>query len=119
MAPDVAEDVASQTWIRVIGSLPQFHGDGEGFRGWMITIARHLLADEHRRSSRRREILMADGGHLRMVRCGSGYLPPVGLNDLYFACFAAGVCENPIDHGLLVGPVVELGACADVSAEAE
>src|SRR5689334_6271581 len=40
-----AEDVASETWLQVARDLPGFSGDGDGFRGWVATIARHRAAD--------------------------------------------------------------------------
>ncbi len=48
-----AEDVASETWAQVCRDLPSFHGDGDGFRGWVSTIGRHRAMD-HVRALRRR-----------------------------------------------------------------
>ena len=48
-----AEDVASETWLQVARDLPGFSGDGDGFRGWVATIARHRAADHLRRARRR------------------------------------------------------------------
>src|SRR5580698_6139654 len=45
-----AEDVASETWLQVARDLPGFSGDGDGFRGWVATIARHRAADHLRRA---------------------------------------------------------------------
>ena len=50
---DAAEDVASQTWLEVIGALRRFEGDERGFQSLLYTIARRRVAD-HRRSLRRR-----------------------------------------------------------------
>jgi len=41
---DDAEDIASETWLHVTRDLHTFHGDYDGFRGWVATIARHPLA---------------------------------------------------------------------------
>ena len=49
---DVAEDVASETWLQVARDLRKFHGDAAGFRGWVATIARHRALD-HLRHQRR------------------------------------------------------------------
>src|SRR4030088_1945127 len=38
---DDAEDIASETWLHVTRDLHTFHGDYDGFRGWVATIARH------------------------------------------------------------------------------
>ena len=48
-----AEDVASETWLQVVRDLGAFHGDLDGFRGWVATIGRHRASD-HLRSLRRR-----------------------------------------------------------------
>lgn len=48
-----AEDVASETWLQVARDLAGFSGDGDGFRGWVATIARHRAADHLRRARRR------------------------------------------------------------------
>jgi RNA polymerase sigma-70 factor (ECF subfamily) len=48
-----AEDVASETWLQVARDLPGFRGDGDGFRGWVATVARHRAADHLRRARRR------------------------------------------------------------------
>ena len=50
---DAADDVASQTWLEVVGALRKFEGDFDGFRALLFTIARRRVAD-HRRSRRRR-----------------------------------------------------------------
>lgn len=53
VGPSDAEDVASETWAQVCRDLPRFHGDGDGFRGWVSTIGRHRAMD-HLRALRRR-----------------------------------------------------------------
>ncbi len=50
---DAADDVASQTWLEVVGALGRFEGDEGGFRALLFTIARRRVAD-HRRTRRRR-----------------------------------------------------------------
>lgn len=44
-----AEDVASETWSRIARDLRTFRGDGNGFRAWAVTIARHRAIDHIRR----------------------------------------------------------------------
>jgi RNA polymerase sigma-70 factor, ECF subfamily len=51
-APE-AEDLAADTWHRVIRALPQFDGDEDHFRGWLYTSARNRLTDWYRASERR------------------------------------------------------------------
>jgi RNA polymerase sigma-70 factor (ECF subfamily) len=50
---DDAEDVASETWAQASRDLDRFHGDADGFRGWVTTIGRHRALDHLRRQSRR------------------------------------------------------------------
>jgi RNA polymerase sigma-70 factor (ECF subfamily) len=48
-----AEDVASETWGQAVRDLDRFHGDADGFRGWITTIGRHRALDLLRQRSRR------------------------------------------------------------------
>jgi RNA polymerase sigma-70 factor (ECF subfamily) len=50
---DDAEDVASETWLQVARDLASFSGDGDAFRGWVATIARHRALDHLRYRGRR------------------------------------------------------------------
>ncbi|WP_078911301.1 RNA polymerase sigma factor [Streptomyces sp. NRRL WC-3742] len=50
-----AEDIASETWLQIARDLGGFSGDGDGFRGWAATIARHRALD-HLRARRRRPV---------------------------------------------------------------
>jgi RNA polymerase sigma-70 factor (ECF subfamily) len=52
---DAAEDVASETWVKVLRSLPSFTGDERAFRGWLATVARHAAIDRGRRLGRHQE----------------------------------------------------------------
>jgi RNA polymerase sigma-70 factor, ECF subfamily len=60
LAGDQADDIAAETWIDVVRRLGSFRGDDAGFRGWLVTIARHKVIDQRRRENRRRERLVAD-----------------------------------------------------------
>lgn len=51
-----AEDLASETWVRVALGIGKFHGDETGFRAWVFTIARHRLLDWRRREGRARTV---------------------------------------------------------------
>ena len=56
-APDVADDVAAETWLAALPQLKRFDGDEGAFRGWLVAIARNKLVDARRRSGRRPEQL--------------------------------------------------------------
>jgi RNA polymerase sigma-70 factor (ECF subfamily) len=51
--PDVADDVASETWLAVASGLACFEGDADAFRAWLFTIARRRLIDQRRKAKRR------------------------------------------------------------------
>lgn len=48
-----AEDIASEAWAQVCRDLGKFRGDIDGFRGWVVTIARHRAIDHLRARGRR------------------------------------------------------------------
>ena len=49
-APDLAEDLAHETWIAAGEILPQFRGNERAFRVWLLSMARRQLAI-HRQTS--------------------------------------------------------------------
>jgi len=82
IAPDAAEDVASETWVQVVRRLPDFRGDEGAWRGWLFTIACRRAIDEARRRSRHpvaslaevtgaREPGTADAAELAMEKLGT------------------------------------------------
>jgi RNA polymerase sigma-70 factor, ECF subfamily len=48
IAPDVAEDVAAETWVQVVRGLAKFTGDEGAWRAWLFTTARRRLLDQAR-----------------------------------------------------------------------
>jgi RNA polymerase sigma-70 factor (ECF subfamily) len=61
MAGALAEDVAGDTWVSVVGGLTKFEGDTlEAFHAWVLSIARRRWVDEVRRRSRHPEALTAE-----------------------------------------------------------
>ena len=52
-APEVAEDLAADTWVSLIRGLARFRGHEQGFRALVFTAARHRALDWRRQSSRR------------------------------------------------------------------
>src|SRR4030095_3094952 len=55
LAPGAGEDLASETWLRVVDGLARFSGDERAFRAWVFTVARHRAVDRWRRGTRRRD----------------------------------------------------------------
>jgi RNA polymerase sigma-70 factor (ECF subfamily) len=49
------EDVAAEAWRRAVQGIGSLVGDEDegAFRGWLITIAHHVVVDQHRRYRRR------------------------------------------------------------------
>jgi len=52
MDPQNAEDLASETWLRVARDLGRFEGTEFEFRAWVFTIARYRWIDSRRRGGR-------------------------------------------------------------------
>ncbi|HEV2377517.1 MAG TPA: sigma-70 family RNA polymerase sigma factor [Streptosporangiaceae bacterium] len=61
IAPQDAEDVASQTWLEVVAGLDRFTGSEEAFRAWLFTIARHRSVDAGRKRARRPTVPLTEG----------------------------------------------------------
>jgi RNA polymerase sigma-70 factor, ECF subfamily len=53
VAPGAAEDLASETWLRIIRGIGRFQGSEPAFQAWVFTIARHQVLDWRRRAVRR------------------------------------------------------------------
>jgi DNA-directed RNA polymerase specialized sigma24 family protein len=53
IAPGAAEDLASETWLGVVGGIGRFDGNEPAFRAWVFTIARHEVLDWRRRAARK------------------------------------------------------------------
>jgi RNA polymerase sigma-70 factor (ECF subfamily) len=54
-SPQLAEDLASETFFRALRSVTSFRWQGKDFGAWLITIARNLVADHYKSSRYRRE----------------------------------------------------------------
>ncbi|WP_078891565.1 RNA polymerase sigma factor [Streptomyces sp. NRRL S-350] len=65
-----AEDIASEAWLQIARDLRGFSGDGDGFRGWAATIARHRALD-HLRARRRRPVTDLPIEHLFELAAGN------------------------------------------------
>jgi RNA polymerase sigma-70 factor, ECF subfamily len=53
VAPQDAEDIASEAWLQIARDIRTFRDEGAGFRGWAATIARHRAMDHLRYTQRR------------------------------------------------------------------
>jgi RNA polymerase sigma-70 factor (ECF subfamily) len=53
IAPDVAEDIAAETWTHVVRGLAKFRGDEQNWRSWLFTTARRRVIDQTRQLMRR------------------------------------------------------------------
>ena len=71
-APDLAEDVAADTWLDVARAIGGFDGDSTAFRSWLFAIARNRLVDAIRRSSRRPLRLVDDAAELEALAGAAG-----------------------------------------------
>jgi RNA polymerase sigma-70 factor, ECF subfamily len=60
LAPDVAEDVAADTWVHILRRLGSFRGDEQAWRAWLFTTSRRRVIDEGRRKSRRPTTRLGD-----------------------------------------------------------
>ena len=59
---DQAEDLASETWISVVRSLPRFEGGEAGFKSLLFTLARSRLIDGSRRAQVRPQVVRSIDG---------------------------------------------------------
>ncbi len=50
------EELVSEVFAQMAGSMGRFAGDEGQFRSWVFTIAHHRIVDQHRRSGRRPEV---------------------------------------------------------------
>jgi RNA polymerase sigma-70 factor (ECF subfamily) len=57
-APGAGEDLASETWLRIVGALGSFSGDERAFRAWIFTVARYRAVDRWRRATRHQDELV-------------------------------------------------------------
>jgi RNA polymerase sigma-70 factor (ECF subfamily) len=55
-----AEDLTSETFLRALRRIGEFHWQGKDFGAWLVTIARNLVADHYKSSRFKLEISTAD-----------------------------------------------------------
>ncbi len=54
--PQSADDLAQETYLRALGSLPSYEGRAP-FRAWLLVVARRTCADALRQRGRRRRLV--------------------------------------------------------------
>ncbi len=79
--PDVADDVASETWLRAVPRLGTFRGGESGFRGWLVVIARNHARDLYRHRARHPEEPTAEVG--QSPAGGAAVTAPSASDDLF------------------------------------
>lgn len=57
---DDPEDVVGEVFVQVVRKLPDFTGDGSGFRAWVFSIAHNKIVDQLKRSPRQATLLSDD-----------------------------------------------------------
>jgi RNA polymerase sigma-70 factor (ECF subfamily) len=54
----IAEDLTHETFMRALAAYERVRPDGATVRSWLLTIARNLSRDHHRRAGRRRLLML-------------------------------------------------------------
>jgi RNA polymerase sigma-70 factor (ECF subfamily) len=54
--PDVAEDLTAETFLRVVRAADRFDSEKGSVRGWILAVARNVLADWRRRARLRQYV---------------------------------------------------------------
>jgi RNA polymerase sigma-70 factor (ECF subfamily) len=67
---DVADDLASETWLAAAKGFRQFQGNEGDFRAWLFSIARRRVIDHRRRQSRRPRLVHLEAHVERAARSG-------------------------------------------------
>lgn len=68
----LAEDIASELWMKVARAIGGYQTAGKGFPAWLLTIASRLIIDHFRKPVRKRETPTADMLALDTAAAGDG-----------------------------------------------
>ena len=113
IGPELAEEVVSDVWVRVIRHVNK-HGDtGQGHvRGWLAAIARNIIADHFR--AKRPTTVPIDAAY--SLRDCSLHADPVALAeaDAGLRLVEAALAELPADEAAAVRRVVINGEAQNV-----
>jgi RNA polymerase sigma-70 factor (ECF subfamily) len=113
-AGPVAEDLAADTWLRVLRALPSFEGDEDGFRAWLFTTARNRVIDWYRGASRRYEYI--EHSQLDLVPSGANVESDADENSATHAALAL-ISQLPPDQSEAV--MLRIVAGLDVATVAK
>jgi RNA polymerase sigma-70 factor (ECF subfamily) len=61
---DLAQDLASELFVRMVQSLGTFRGRGRPLLAWLYTIARNLVTDVHRQKARAFHLPLGEAAQL-------------------------------------------------------
>jgi RNA polymerase sigma-70 factor (ECF subfamily) len=101
VVPDAPEDVASETWLQVVGGLVKFAGDERAFRAWLFTIARHRAADHGRARTRQQSAADAWAAHQSEPQIEQD-VADVALERLSTRAILAQIAALPADQAEIV-----------------
>lgn len=112
VGPD-AEDVAADTWVEVLRSLPTFHAGPDRLGAWVIGVARHR-ASSHHRAARSRPRSVADVAVFTEVLAGADDTPGSAEEQAGTARALARIAGLPPDQAeaVFLRSVVGLDAVA-------
>lgn len=88
------EDLTSEVFLALFGSLSRFRGDEAGFRGYLYTIARRRLVDERRRRGARPAQVEWDPEGDRRQAPSAEELALAGLGDARVSSLLGGLAPD-------------------------
>ncbi|RAY13848.1 RNA polymerase sigma factor [Actinomadura craniellae] len=115
LAPDDAEDVASEAWLQIARDLRSFQGDFDDFRGWAATVARHRALDLLR-ARRRRPVAEAGVAEMAVLPAADD-TAALALDGLTTEATIALISQLPRDQAEAVLLRVLLGLDARTAGE--
>jgi RNA polymerase sigma-70 factor (ECF subfamily) len=116
LVPADAEDVAAEAWLQIARDLAKFKGNGDDFRGWATTIARHRGLDHIRRAGSRPVEAEVDDFAL-LERPGADDTEAAALTRLDTDRAVALIATLPRDQAEAVMLRVVMGLDADAAGE--
>lgn len=95
----MAEDIASETFVRALRAIDGFMSIAGGFGGWVMTIARNLLADHYKSGCHQRERPSSEGLPLSEV---SASTEDIVLEQMAFEAVRVAVGNlNPLQQACI------------------